>query len=253
MTILKKLSPIAIGFILLIAIWQLATIFGGHDSALFPPPLKVGEALVNIIADGSIFEHIQISMLRFFVGYLLAVTIAIILGLLLGRIQVLWSVIDPIVQLLRPVSPIAWSPFIVLWFGIGNMPAIVIIFIAAFFPVLLSTVSAVKKVDKTYLRIAANLQLTPFQTMKKIILPASFPVIANGLHMALGAAWIFLVAGEMIGAQSGLGFLIIDARNAFSLDIVMACILIIGFIGLILDKLIHYFEGWVAKIWGGTH
>ena len=253
MTIFKKLSPIAIGFILLLIVWQIATLIGGFNEALFPPPLKVGEALVAIISDGSIFGHIQISLFRFLTGYLLAVVVAIVLGLVLGRITALWSIIDPIVQLLRPVSPIAWSPFIVLWFGIGNMPAIVIIFIAAFFPVLLSTVSAVKKVDKTYLRIAANLQLTPLQTMQKIILPASFPMIANGLHMALGSAWIFLVAGEMIGAQSGLGFLIIDARNAFSLDIVMACILVIGIIGLMLDKAIHYFEGWVAKIWGGAH
>lgn len=253
MPILKKLSPIALGFILLIIVWQIAIVIGGHQTALFPPPVKVGEALVSIITDGSIFSHIQISLFRFFTGYILAVIVAILCGLLLGRLPKIWSVIDPIVQLLRPVSPIAWSPFIVLWFGIGNMPAIVIIFIAAFFPVLLSTVSAVKKVDTTYLRIAHNLQLSQFQTLKKIILPASFPMIANGLHMALGSAWIFLVAGEMVGAQSGLGFLIIDARNALSLDIVMACIIVIGFIGLILDKLIHYFERWVGRIWGGAH
>ena len=252
MAILKKLSPIAIGFILLIVVWQLAVIFGGHQAALFPPPLKVGEALVAIISDGSLFGHIQISLFRFFSGYLLAVVVAIVLGLILGRIPVIWSVLDPIVQVLRPVSPIAWSPFIVLWFGIGNMPAIVIIFIAAFFPVLLSTVSAVKKVDKTYLRIASNFEMSPIETLRKIVLPASFPMIANGLHMALGSAWIFLVAGEMVGAQSGLGFLIVDARNSLSLDLVMACIVVIGVLGLILDKGIHYFESYVNRIWGGA-
>lgn len=252
MAILKKLSPIAIGFTLLIVVWQLAVIFGGHQAALFPPPLKVGEALVAIISDGSLFGHIQISLFRFFSGYLLAVVVAIVLGLIVGRIPVIWSVLDPIVQVLRPVSPIAWSPFIVLWFGIGNMPAIVIIFIAAFFPVLLSTVSAVKKVDKTYLRIASNFEMSPIETLRKIVLPASFPMIANGLHMALGSAWIFLVAGEMVGAQSGLGFLIVDARNSLSLDLVMACIVVIGVLGLILDKGIHYFESYVNRIWGGA-
>ncbi|MER1985557.1 MAG: ABC transporter permease [Solibacillus sp.] len=252
MFILKKLSPIAIGFILLIAAWQLASVIGGHQAALFPPPLKVGQALLSIISDGSIFGHIQISLFRFFMGYLLAVVTAIALGLLLGRSPRVWQVIDPVVQVLRPVSPIAWSPFIVLWFGIGNMPAIVIIFIAAFFPVLLSTVSAVKKVDKTYLRIAANFEMSAFETLQKVVLPASFPMIANGLHMALGSAWIFLVAGEMVGAQSGLGFLIVDARNALSLDLVMACIIVIGVTGLVLDKAIHYFEGWVNRIWGGV-
>lgn len=252
MNIVKKLSPITIGFILLIAVWQIAIMIGGHQAALFPPPLKVGEALVSIISDGSIFGHIQISLFRFFTGYLLAVLVAIILGLILGRLPIVWSVIDPIVQVLRPVSPIAWSPFIVLWFGIGNMPAIVIIFIAAFFPVLLSTVSSVRKVDKTYLRIAANFEMSQIETLRKIVLPASFPMIANGLHMALGTAWIFLVAGEMVGAQSGLGFLIVDARNALSLDIVMACIVVIGVLGLLLDKLIHYFEAWVNRVWGGV-
>lgn len=252
MNILKKLSPIAIGFILLIAVWQLAFVIGGHQAALFPPPLKVAEALLSIISDGSIFAHIQISLFRFFAGYLLAVVLAVVLGLLLGRSPRVWQVIDPIVQVLRPVSPIAWSPFIVLWFGIGNMPAIVIIFIAAFFPVLLSTVSAVKKVDKTYLRIAANFEMSGFETLQKIVLPASFPMIANGLHMALGSAWIFLVAGEMVGAQSGLGFLIVDARNALSLDLVMACIIVIGVTGLLLDKAIHSFEAWVNRIWGGV-
>lgn len=222
MPIVKKLSPIALGFLLLITVWQLASVLGGHQAALFPPPLKVVEALGHIIADGSIFTHIQISLLRFFAGYLLAVIVAVVCGLLLGRSPRIWAVLDPIVQVLRPVSPIAWSPFIVLWFGIGNMPAIVIIFIAAFFPVLLSTVSAVRKVDKTYLRIAANFEMRPIETLQKIVLPASFPMIANGLHMAL------------------------------SLNIVMACIILIGFIGLLLDKGIHYFEAWVNRIWGGT-
>ncbi|MEK3766585.1 MULTISPECIES: ABC transporter permease [unclassified Solibacillus] len=252
MAIVKKLSPIAIGFILLLIFWQFAILIGGHQAALFPPPLKVGEALLAIISDGSLFVHIQISLFRFFSGYLAAVIVAIILGLLLGRSTIVWKVVDPIVQVLRPVSPIAWSPFIVLWFGIGNMPAIVIIFIAAFFPVLLSTVSAVKKVDKTYLRIASNFEMSPFETLRKIVLPASFPMIANGLHMALGSAWIFLVAGEMVGAQSGLGFLIIDARNSLSLDLVMACIVVIGVLGIALDKGIHYFESWVNRIWGGA-
>lgn len=252
MAIVKKLSPIAISFILLLVFWQFAILIGGHQAALFPPPLKVGEALLAIISDGSLFVHIQISLFRFFSGYLAAVIVAIILGLLLGRSTIVWKVVDPIVQVLRPVSPIAWSPFIVLWFGIGNMPAIVIIFIAAFFPVLLSTVSAVKKVDKTYLRIASNFEMSPLETLRKIILPASFPMIANGLHMALGSAWIFLVAGEMVGAQSGLGFLIIDARNSLSLDLVMACIVVIGVLGLALDKGIHYFESWVNRIWGGA-
>lgn len=250
MNSLKKTLNIIIGFALLIFVWQLLIIMGNHAEALFPSPLTVGEAIIELISNGTIFTHLQVSLMRFFIGYLLAVFVAILLGLLLGRMQRLWGIIDPIVQVLRPVSPIAWSPFIVLWFGIGDIPAIVIIFIAAFFPVLLSTVSAVKKVDKNYLKVAQNFEIKQSQVMWKIIFPAAFPFIASGLHIALGSAWIFLVAGEMVGAQSGLGYLVVDARNSMNLDIVLAGIVFIGISGLLLDRLVGLFERWVEKQWG---
>lgn len=247
-----KIGPIVTAFILLIVVWQSIIWLGNYPEALLPSPLTVGKSIASMVLDGTLFKHIGISLYRFAVGYFSAAIVAVLLGLFLGNYKTFWTIIDPIVQLLRPVSPIAWSPFIVLWFGIGNMPAIVIIFIAAFFPVLLSTVSAVRKVDAVYLRVAANLELSTPVLLWKVILPAAFPAIVNGLHMALGTAWIFLVSGEMVGAQSGLGYLIVDARNSLSLNIVLASIFVIGFIGLILDKCIHAFEWWVLKMWGGT-
>ncbi|WP_174733361.1 ABC transporter permease [Mesobacillus harenae] len=242
-----------IGFSILVAVWQTIIIFGDYDTVLFPTPLMVGEGIVSLIQDGTLFVHFQVSILRFLAGYLSAVVAAIILGLIFGRLPLLWGVLDPVAQVLRPVSPIAWSPFIVLWFGIGDIPAIVIIFIAAFFPVLLSTVSAVRKVDKNYLKIAQNLEIKKFELLWKIIFPAAFPYIANGLHIAVGTAWIFLVAGEMVGAQSGLGYLIVDARNSMRLDFVMAGILFIGISGLLLDKAVGLFEAWINRQWGRTN
>ncbi|MEK4495468.1 ABC transporter permease [Ureibacillus sp. FSL W8-0352] len=239
-----------IGFVILITIWQLIIVVGNYEAALFPPPLLVWKGIVSLILDGTLFVHLQVSLLRFITGYLSAVIVAIGLGLILGRIPLLWGVIDPIVQVLRPVSPIAWSPFIVLWFGIGNIPAIVIIFIAAFFPVLLSTVGAVRKVDQTYLKVAQNFEIKRFELLRKIIFPAIFPYIANGLHIAVGTAWIFLVSGEMIGARSGLGYLIVDARNSMRLDLVMAGIVFIGVAGLFLDKAVGVFENWINRVWG---
>ncbi|PLR75274.1 sulfonate ABC transporter permease [Bacillus sp. V3-13] len=250
MSSLKKLSNVLIGFVLLVAVWQALIVIGGHSEALFPSPLTVWEAVQSLILDGTLFVHLRVSLTRFLIGYLLAVVSAVILGLILGRMRRLWAILDPIVQVLRPVSPIAWSPFIVLWFGIGDIPAIVIIFIAAFFPVLLPTVSAVMKVDKTYLKVAQNFEIKQPQLMRKIILPAAFPFIANGLHIAVGTAWVFLVAGEMVGAQSGLGYLIVDARNSMNLDFVMAGIIFIGVSGLLLDKVVGLFENWVNRQWG---
>ncbi|WP_034645565.1 ABC transporter permease [Bacillus methanolicus] len=244
---LKKLFNVLIGLVLLIAVWQALIFIGKYDEVLFPSPLKVWEGILTLIKDGTIFIHFQVSLMRFLIGYLLAVVTAVVLGLILGRLKKLWDILDPIAQVLRPVSPIAWSPFIVLWFGIGDIPAIVIIFIAAFFPVLLSTVSAVRKVDKMYLKVAQNFEIKQSQLLRKIIFPASFPYIANGLHIAVGTAWIFLVAGEMVGAQSGLGYLIVDARNSLRLDLVLAGIIFIGVSGLILDRAIGLFEKWIQK------
>jgi len=250
MNYVKKLLNFVIGMVLLVSIWQIIVLAGGYEEALFPSPSTVGQVIVEMIRNGTLFVHLQVSLGRFAAGYLLAVIPAIILGMILGRMPRVWQIIDPIVQVLRPVSPVAWSPFIVLWFGIGNMPAIVIIFIAAFFPVLLTTVSGVKKIDVDYLKIAENMEIKQPELMYKIIFPAAFPSIVSGLRLALGTAWIFLVAGEMIGAQSGLGFLIVDARNTLNLAGVFAGIIVIGLSGFILDRLITLFELWVGRHWG---
>ena len=164
----------------------------------------------------------------------------------------MFQYVNPIVQLLRPISPTAWMPFIVLWFGIGDIPAIVIIFIAGFFPVLLSTVAAVGNIDPIYFKVSKNFGIRQPELMWKVIFPAAFPQIANGIHLALGTSWIFLVAGEMVGTQSGLGYLIIDARNNLRTDILLATIVVIGIIGLLLDALLKLLEKQILKSWGGA-
>lgn len=247
---IKKAGYIAAGFTILVAIWQMVVLIGKYDEALFPSPLSVLLAMEDLLRSGKLFEHFGVSLGRFVAGYLLASLSAIVLGLLLGRIKWLWNIIDPIVQLLRPVSPIAWSPFIVLWFGIGNAPAITIIFLAAFFPVLLSTVSAVRKINPIYLKVASNIELGRFELLRKVIFPSAFPTISNGLHIAIGTAWIFLVSGEMVGAQSGLGFLIVDSRNFLRLDFVLAGIVFIGLCGLLLDQCVRLLERQMERRWG---
>ncbi len=237
-----------IGILALLALWHLAAIM--HNSVLFPTPVEVVKSLFRLFKDGVMSEHINTSMTRFAVGYLVAAIIGIVLGMFFGWFAGIWSFFNPIIQILRPVSPIAWIPFIVLWFGIGDIPAIVIIFVASFYPVLLSTIAAVKRVDKIYLKVAQNFSLTRLQTLVKIVFPASFPQISTGLHQAIGTGWVFLVAGEMIGAQSGLGFLIIDARNNLRPDWLLAAILTIGIIGLLLDILVNLLEKQIYKKWG---
>ncbi|NLI69122.1 MAG: ABC transporter permease [Bacilli bacterium] len=242
-----KLLQFSIGVAFVILVWQAVIFFGDFNEALFPGPITVFGALVELIKDGTLFVHIKDSMRRFAIGYVLAGALAIVLGLLLGRSRWIWPIVDPVVQLLRPISPVAWSPFIVLTFGIGDLPAIVIIFIAAFFPILLTTIKGVKNIDPQHLKLASNLQFNKFDVYRKIIIPAALPSIMNGLHLALGTAWIFLVAGEMVGSQSGLGYLIVDARNMLHLPNVLAGIVVIGIIGLLLDRLITVVQTGLKK------
>ena len=137
-------------------------------------------------------------------------------------------------------------PFIVLWFGIGNIPAIVIIFIAGFFPIVLSTASAIQNLDPIYHKVAQNFGLKKGIYVIKIALPAALTQIITSLRLALGTSWIFLVSGEMVGSQSGLGFLVMDSKNCLRPDALLAVIIVIGVIGLLLDTLIRLIEGEIA-------
>ena len=244
---LISIKYVVVSIVILVALWQFAFTISDYSEALFPSPFMAFQALVEMIADGTLIASIKASMYRFIIGYGLSVIIAVFLGLILGSLPRVFNYVNPTLQLLRPISPTAWMPFVVLLFGIGDLPAIVIIFIAAFFPVLLSTVAAVLKIDDIYFRVSDNFGIKQPALMWKVLLPG----IANAIHLALGSAWIFLVAGEMVGAQSGLGYQIIDARNNIRADILLATILVIGLIGLLLDFLIGLTEKRILKAWGG--
>lgn len=237
-------------FALAIALWQLAIIVGNFDEALLPSPLKVIQALAEIASNGVLMDGIASSMYRFVIGYLISVVLGVAVGLLIGNVNILFRLVNPVVQMIRPIAPVAWMPIIVLLIGIGDAPAIAIIFLAGFFPVMLTTASATHKVDEIYLKVARNYGISRTKTVFQIILPAIFPQIANSLHIALGTSWIFLVSGEMVGTQSGLGYMIIDARNNLRTDILLATMLVIGVIGFVLDILIGRFELSVLRLWG---
>lgn len=237
-------------FAIATALWQLAVVLGDFGSALFPAPLDVAKAFAEITGDGTLADGVTASMFRFVIGYLLSVVAGIGLGLLIGNVNMLFRLTNPVIQMIRPIAPVAWMPFIVLLIGIGDTPAIVIIFLAGFFPVLLTTARGVHTVDETYLKVASNYGISRLKTVFSIILPAVFPQIANSLHIALGTSWIFLVSGEMVGTQSGLGYMIIDARNNLRTDILLATMIVIGVIGFILDYLIGKFEKKVLSYYG---
>ncbi|WP_306532604.1 ABC transporter permease [Geobacter sp.] len=233
-----------------IAVWQVVASF--YPPEQFPAPTDVVKALAELSADGVLWRHIGVSLVRFGVAYVLALVTAVPLGLLLGRQPLARRAVDPLIQLLRPISPIAWFPLAVLWFGIGNAPAVFIIFLSTFFPMLVSTISAVVKVPAIYLKVAANFGTRPMSTFLKVVIPAAFPGIMVGLHIAVGTGWIHLVAGEMLGAQSGLGFMIVDARNFLRTDWILAGMLVVGLLGLLINRLMRFAELWLGRRWGGA-
>ncbi|MFH4934503.1 ABC transporter permease [Staphylococcus cohnii] len=240
--LIKKQTLPILTFILFLFIWQCVIWVGNYKPILLPGPILVAESIWHFIITGEIFTHLGISLFRFFVGFSIAILIGVPTGFLLGRSSLLHNAIEPLFQLIRPISPIAWSPFVVLWFGIGSLPAMAIIFIAAFFPIVFSTIKGVRNVEPQYLKIASNMNLTGWTLYRNILFPASFKHIMAGIHMAVGTSWIFLVSGEMIGAQSGLGFLIVDARNMLNLEDVLSAIFFIGLFGFIIDRIISYLE-----------
>ena len=231
-----------------VGIWYLAA--GYYPPEQFPGPQQVALALLELAEDGTLWANTWISLARFVSGYLLAVVVAMPLGLLLGRFAPIQRALDPLIQVLRPISPIAWFPLAVLWFGIGNAPAIYIIFLSAFFPVLLTTISAVRSIPAVYLKIATNFGARPAMTFLRVLVPAAFPGIMVGLHIAVGTAWIHLVAGEMLGAQSGLGYMIIDARNFLRTDVIIAGMLVVGGLGLTIYQGMRALERQIGRFWG---
>ena len=240
--LIKKQTLPILTFILFLFIWQCVIWVGNYKPILLPGPILVAQSIWHFIITGEIFTHLGISLFRFFIGFSIAILIGVPTGFILGRSTLLHTAIEPLFQLIRPISPIAWSPFVVLWFGIGSLPAMAIIFIAAFFPIVFSTIKGVRNVEPQYLKIASNMNLSGWTLYRNILFPASFKHIMAGIHMAVGTSWIFLVSGEMIGAQSGLGFLIVDARNMLNLEDVLSAIFFIGLFGFLIDRIISYLE-----------
>ncbi len=196
---------------------------------------KILSAFSGMLTDGTLLRHCVASLYRVTVGFYLAVLIAIPLGIFLGRCRSVDRICNPLIQFLRPISPLAWAPFAILWFGIGDQPAIFIIFIASFFPLLLAAANAAASIQPMYFQVAANLQLTRWSSFWNLILPAVIPNIILVLRVTLGMAWVVVVAAEMIAVKSGLGFLIIDSRNAMRVDRVVVAMATIGTVGLVLD------------------
>jgi NitT/TauT family transport system permease protein len=220
-----------------------------EGTSSFPGLGTILRAFWELTSDGTLFRYGVASLFRVTVGFYLAIGLAVPLGILLGRMKRVNRVLNPMIQFLRPVSPLAWIPFAMIWFGIGDRPALFIIFIGSFFPLLLSTIKASASIHPMYFQVAANLHLNLFESLRFLILPAVLPHIVLALRVSLGIAWLVVVAAEMIAVKSGLGYLVVDARNALRMDYVVVAILSIGGIGLALDSIMTRLERMECVRW----
>jgi len=232
---LGKIVLPMIVILLVIAIWWIVVV--RTESAIFPTPWQVVAGALELARDGTLWEHIGASLFRVGTGFGLALVVAIPLGLWMGWVSGVYRTLNPIFQMLRPISPIAWIPLAILWFGVGDVSPIFLIFISSVFPMIVQTTSGVHTIERRYLRAAANFGVSRAVLFRRVVIPAVLPEIIVGMRIGIGVAWLVVVAAEMIALRSGLGYLIMDSRNAGNrYDLVIASMIIIGLIGLLLDS-----------------
>ena len=220
------------------------------ESAIFPTPWQVVTGALELAQDGTLWEHIGASLMRVGTGFALAMVVAIPLGLWMGWVPGAYITLNPIFQMLRPISPIAWIPLSILWFGVGDVSPIFLIFISSVFPMIVQTTAGVHTIERRYLRAAANFGVSRAVLFRRVVIPAVLPQIIVGMRIGLGVAWLVVVAAEMIALHSGLGYMIMDSRNAGNrYDLVIAGMIIIGLIGLLLDGATRLLERLKAVRW----
>ncbi len=232
---MKRFGYPALTGLVILGIWWGLSAAGAFPVGTVPTPIEVARAFGEELASFRLLEDTIASLYRVAWGFIVGVVLAVPLGLVIGRAAGPRAALMPWINFFRSLSPIAWIPFAIIWFGIGDPPAIMILFIATFFQIVLATAAAAASVPKVYYRVAQDLELSKADILFRITLPAIMPQLVTALRVAIGVAWMVDVAAEMMAVRSGLGFLIIDSRNALRMDLVVCGMISIGTIGILLD------------------
>lgn len=227
--------------VVLLGIWQIVSTYllDARTAVLLPAPSEVLKAFWELLQSGDLMVHMRDSLKREFVAFVWALS-AIPLGIAMGWSKAVAEQVDPLIEVLRPIPPLAWIPLSILWFGIGDAQNQFIIFLGMFFPILLNTIAGVKNIEPNLVRAARCLGAQELRVLRRVVLRAALPQIIVGIRVGLGVGWMALVAAELVGANSGLGFLINDARTLLRTDIVIVGMVTIGVVGLILDRTIQF-------------
>lgn len=232
-----RLLPLLV-LLIALAIWSVLSQLNAFPQSVFPSPLAVAKGLGEEFHSGRLIDDLVASLFRVTTGFFLAVLLGVPIGLWLGHHVRSRFAFLPAINFFRSLSPLAWIPFAILWFGIGDLPAIFLIFMACFFPIVVATVAAVASIPSIYFRVAHDYGFSGMELLTKVTLPAIAPQVITSLRVTAGLAWLVVVAAEMIAGRDGLGFAIWDARNGLRMDLLVAGMIVIGVIGVMIDRVL---------------
>jgi NitT/TauT family transport system permease protein/sulfonate transport system permease protein len=232
--------------ILFLLLWETASWIGLWNE-LLPSPLEAVKAGAQLILTGALLSDVLVSVLRVLVGFAVAAIVGVGLGGVLGLFPNHIGAVRGLIDLFRPIPPIAWIPLTILWFGIGNSSAVFIVFLGAFFPIFVNTLDGVLNVRMSYVNTALCLGASRFLLLTDVLLPAALPQILTGLRLGLGFAWTCVIAAELVGAQSGLGYMIQLNRLLLQMENVVAGMIAIGIIGLVMNKIFYLLENYFLR------
>lgn len=247
----EKIKKIGLGFlipVIVILAWFIATTVGTVPPSILPKISKVWASFVSMLQSGRLGGDLSVSLLRVVKGYLLSVVIGVSLGSAMGMSTTIKELFLPVATVIRQIPIIAWIPLIILWAGIGETSKVVIIVLAAVFPILVNTLSGIASTPGSYVEVAKLYKLGRWETFIKVYLPHALPQILVGLKLGLGVSWMAVVAAELIAATSGIGFRMSDARSLMQSDVVIVCMFVIGILGITMDKgisiIFSFFTPW---------
>ena len=231
----KKFIPLILPICILILWYLLTEGLGIINPYILPGPITVCQSAWELIMNGKLLNNTLDTLYKVFGGLILASIVAIPLGILMGWYKTLEEIATLVISVLRPIPPVAWIPFSILWFGIGTFPAIFIIFMGCVFPILVYTIDGVKRTDKVLIESAQTLGASDWNVLKRVILPSALPYIVSGLKVGIGIALMCTISAEMVGSSSGLGYMILTATSLFDPGTTVVGMLDIGIIGIIFD------------------
>ena len=233
--------------ITLIVIWQFASDKGFINPIILPSPLSIVQCFSALIGDGSLLKNLIISSKRVLTGYVISAILALVLGIWIGLSPRFKRMTDLIIQILKPIPPISWIPLVILWFGIGESSKVFLIFIGGFFTILVNVVDGIRRIDIKLVELANAMVVPRIKYILQIVIPYAAPNIFTGLRVGLGQSWMCVVAAELVAASSGLGYMIMFARQFGQTDVVIVGMLMIGIIGKVMDSILMAIEKSVIR------